>query len=123
MGTNIIETLSNGATELNLTLGKSDFSQLHLQAEVRLELRITVGDSLELSLATVNESDHEVTFTELLHTYFLFSDMVNIRVLGFEDSEYFDLQNRNEARSHQLAIMFKRALVRIFLNNQPTCVI
>ena len=118
-----VRTLSNGAIELNLTLGKSDLSQLHWQAEVRLELKITVGDTLELSLTTVNETDHEVTFTEGMHTYFQISDIGNIRVLGLEGSNYSDLVNQNERRTQQDAITFESELWRIFLDNQATCVI
>ena len=118
-----VQTLSNGATELNLTLGRSDLSQLHWHAEVRLELKITVGDTFELSLTTVNESDHEITFTEGLHTYFQISDIGNIRVLGLEGSDYIDLVNQNERRTQQDAITFESELGRIFLDNQATCVI
>ncbi len=107
-----VQTLSNGATKLNLTLGKSDLSQLHWQAEVRLELKITAGDTLELSLTTVNESDHEITFTEGLHTYFQISDISNIRVLGLERSDYIDLVNQNEQRTQQDAITFDGELGR-----------
>jgi len=118
-----VQTLSNDATELSLTCGKSDLSQLHWQAEVRLELKITVGDTLELSLTTMNESDHAITFTEGLHTYFQISDISNIRVLGLEGSDYIDLVNQNEQRTQQGAITFDGELGRIFLNNQSTCVI
>jgi D-hexose-6-phosphate mutarotase len=118
-----VQTLSNGATELNLTLGKSDLSQLHWQAEVHLELKITVGDTLELSLTTANESDHDLTFTEGLHTYFQISDIANIRVLGLEGSDYIDLVNHNERRMQHDAITFTGELGRIFLDNQTTCMI
>jgi D-hexose-6-phosphate mutarotase len=118
-----VQKLSNGVTQLNLTLGKSDLSQLHWNAKVRLELKITVGDTLELSLTTVNESDHEVKFTEGLHTYFQISDIGNVRVLGLEGSDYIDLVNQNVLRTQQDAIMFDGELGRIFLNNQGTCVI
>jgi len=120
---NSVQALANCTTELNLTLGKSDLSQLHWQAEIRLELKITLGDTLELSLTTVNESDHEVTFTEGLHTYFQISDIGNISVLGLEGNDYIDLVNQNEQRTQQGAISFDGELGRIFLNNQSTCVI
>jgi D-hexose-6-phosphate mutarotase len=118
-----VETLANGTTELNLSLGKSDLSQLHWQAEVHLELKITLGDTLEISLTTVNKSDHEVTITEGLHTYFQISDIANIRVLGLEGSDYIDLVNQNERRTQQDPITFDGELGRIFLDNQSTCVI
>ena len=120
---NSVHTLANGTTELNLSLGKSDLSQLHWQAEVYLELKIAVGDTLEISLTTVNKSEHEVTFTEGLHTYFKISDIDNIRVLGLEGCDYIDLVNQNEVRTLQDAITFDGELGRIFLYNKETCVI
>jgi len=118
-----VETLANGTTELNLSLGKSDLSKLHWQTEVHLELKIAVGDTLEITLTTVNKSDHDVTITEGLHTYFQISDIANIRVLGLEGSDYIDLVNQNEVRTQQGAITFDGELGRIFLNNQLNCVI
>ena len=120
---NSVQTLANGTTELKLSLGKSDLSQLHWHAEVHLELKITVGDTLEISLTTVNKSDHEITITEGLHTYFQISDIANIRVVGLEGRDYIDLVNLNEVRSQPDAIKFDGELGRIFLSNQSTCVI
>lgn len=120
---NSVQTLANGATELNLSLGKSDISQLHWEAEVHLELKISVGDKIEILLTTFNKSDREVTFTEGLHTYFQISDISNIRVLGLEGSDYIDLVNKNEQRIQQDPIIFDGELGRIFLDNQATCVI
>lgn len=118
-----VETLVNGTTELNLSIGKSDLSQLHWQTGVHLELKIAIGDTLEITLTTVNKSDHEVTFTEGLHTYFQISDIVDIRVLALEGSDYIDLVNQNERRIQQDPITFEGELGRIFLDNQSTCVI
>ena len=120
---NSVQTLANGTTELNLSLGKSDLRQLHWRAKVHLELKISVGDTLEVSLTTVNKSDHEVTITEGLHTYFQISDIGNIRVLGLEGSDYIDLVGQNEIRKQQDAITFDGELGRIFLDNQATCLI
>lgn len=120
---NSVQKLANGTTQLNLSLGKSEISQLHWQAEVHLELKIKVGDTIEISLTTVNKSDYEVTITEGLHTYFQVSDIANIRVLGLEGSNYIDLVNQNESHTQHNAITFNGELGRIFLNNQSTCVI
>jgi glucose-6-phosphate 1-epimerase len=118
-----VQTIHSGATELKLSLAKSDLSHSHWQAEVHLDLKIIVGKTLELALTTVNEGDHDITFTEGLHTYFQISDIANIRVLGLEGSDYIDLVNHNEVRSQQDAITFDGELGRIFLNNQSTCLI
>jgi D-hexose-6-phosphate mutarotase len=118
-----VQTLTNGATELTLSLGKSDQSEAHWYGDVRLTLKLTIGDILEIVLTTFNESEQEITFTEGLHTYFQISDIANIRVLGLEGSDYIDLVNHDEVRSQQDAITFDGALGRIFLSNQSTCVI
>jgi D-hexose-6-phosphate mutarotase len=115
--------LANGATALELSLGKSDLSEAHWHGNVRLTLKVTIGDTLEIVLTTLNESDREVTFTDGLHTYFQISDIANIRVLGLEGSDYIDLVNQNNFRSQQDAITFDGELGRLFLNNQSTCVI
>jgi D-hexose-6-phosphate mutarotase len=118
-----VRTLGNGATELNLSLGESKLCDAHWRADVRLTLKVTIGETLEVALTTVNEGNHEVTFTEGLHTYFQISDIANIRVLGLEGNDYVDLVNKNEVRKQQDAIRFDGELGRIFLNNQATCVI
>jgi D-hexose-6-phosphate mutarotase len=118
-----VQTLANGATLLELSLGKSDLSEAHWHGNVRLTLKVTIGDTLEIVLTTLNESENEVTFTDGLHTYFQISDIANIRVLGLEGSDYIDLVNHNRVRSQQDAITFDGELGRIFLNNQATCVI
>jgi len=118
-----VQTLTNGATVLELSLGKSDLCDAHWHGDVRLKLRVTIGHTLEIVLTTLNESEHEVTFTEGLHTYFQISDIDNIRVLGLEGRDYIDLVSQNAKRQQQDAIKFDGELGRIFLDNQATCVI
>ena len=118
-----VQTLTNGATELTLSLGKTDLSEAHWHGDVRLTLKLTIGDTLVIALTTLNESELAVTFTEGLHTYFQISDIASIRVLGLEGSNYTDLVNQNERRTQQDAIAFESELGRIFLDNQATCVI
>jgi len=120
---NSIQTLANGETELHLSLGKSHLSQLHWNVEVDLDLKITVGHTLGISLTTANKSDHEITITEGLHTYFQISDISDIRIHGLEGSDYIDLVNQNESHKQLGAIKFDGELGRIFLDNKSTCVI
>jgi glucose-6-phosphate 1-epimerase len=118
-----VQILANGATVLDLSLGKSDLSTTHWHGNVRLKLRVTIGDTLEIVLMTMNESKHEITFTEGLHTYFHISDIENIRVQGLEGSDYIDLVNQNAICKQEDAIEFDGELGRIFLDNQATCFI
>lgn len=118
-----VQTMTNGATILELSLGKSDLFYAHWHANVRLTLRVTIGDTLEITLKTLNETEHEFTFTEGLHTYFQVSDIANIRILGLEGCEYIDLLNQNERCTQAAAISFNDHLGRIYLNSQAACVI
>jgi D-hexose-6-phosphate mutarotase len=118
-----IQNLSNGATVFNLTLGKSKLDYAYSPNAVRLELKVTVGATLEVALTTTNLSDQDISFTEGLHTYFQISDIANIRVLGLEGSQYIDLVNQNRRLSQLGSITFNGELGRIFLDNQAACVI
>ena len=115
--------MTNGATLPELSLGKSDLFYAHWHTNVRLTLRVTIGDTLEIALKTLNESEHEVTFTKGLHTYFQVSYIDNILILGLDGCEYIGLLNQNERCTQAAAISFNDLLGRIYLNSQATCVI
>lgn len=118
-----VSTLSSGATEITLTLLGSDLSSAQWLNMVRLSVRITVGDALEVALTTANDSEQEIVLTEGLHTYFQVSDIANIRVLGLDGCEYVDLTSENIRRRQAGSVMFDGELGRIYVNTRATCVI
>ena len=118
-----IQALSTGATVLTLTLGQPEVDYAYSTNAVHIELKVTVGITLEVALTTTNLSDQVFSFTEGLHTYFQISDISNISVLGLEGSQYIDLVNQNRQCSQLGPIIFDGELGRIFLDNQAACVI
>ena len=55
-------------TELNLSLGESNLCDQHWNANVHLTLKVTIEETLEVALTSVNEGKREGTFTEFLLT-------------------------------------------------------
>jgi glucose-6-phosphate 1-epimerase len=118
---------TSGVVQVELILSESDVVAKLLPsdwpASVSLSARIRIGEKLEVSLTTMNNSEREIRFTEGLHTYFYVSDIENVRVLGLEDCEYIDLTDRNKRRQQSGPIVFEGELGRIFVDCDKTSVI
>lgn len=116
-----------GVVEVDLTLAESDVAAKlrpsDWPASVALSAHIRIGEKLEVTLTTTNNSDREIRLTEGLHTYFHVSDIENVRVLGLDDCEYVDLTDGNQRRQQSGPIVFEGELGRIFVNCDKTSVI
>lgn len=117
----------SGVVEVELTLAESDavakLRPSDWSASVALSARIRIGEKLEVTLITTNNSDRELRLTEGLHTYFHVSDIEHVRVLGLDDCEYVDLTDGNQRRQQSGPIVFEGELGRIFTNCDKTSVI
>ncbi len=79
------------ATEIVLQL-KSSAASLHLWPyRFELQLHVTVGEKLVISLITKNCDKKPFTITSALHSYFAVSDINTVSVKGLENITYFDL--------------------------------
>jgi D-hexose-6-phosphate mutarotase len=118
---------ASGIVEVELRLAESDeaakLCPSDLPVSVALSARIRIGEELEISLTTTNNSDREIRFTEGLHTYFHVSDIENVRVLGLDECEYVDLTDGNQRRQQSGPIVFNGELGRIFVNCDKASVI
>ena len=118
---------ASGIVEVELTLAESDVAAKlrpsEWPASVALSARIRIGERLEVTLITKNNSDRELRLTEGLHTYFHVSDIEYMRVLGLDDCEYVDLTDGNQRRQQSGPIVFEGELGRIFVNCDKTSVI
>lgn len=113
----------DGVTEVRLILGDSDLASSYWRSGVSLELKVTIGSTLDIELTTHNRGMQEIEFTEGLHTYFHVSDISNVEILGLESADYIDLVNQHESRTQCGAISFDGEVGRIFLENYATCII
>ena len=110
----------SGVVEVELTLVESDMAAKlrpsDWPASVALSACIRIGEKLEVTLITTNNSDRELRLTEGLHTYFHVSDIEHVRVLGLDDCEYVDLTDGNQRRQQSGPIVFEGELGQIFVN-------
>ena len=104
---------ADGSVTLTMTLEKNGLAA---------KMVINIGRALTLNLTTVNESGEPVKLTEALHTYFNISDISKIRILGFEDCDYFcSLAKVTEKQSG--AITFDKETDRIYYAGSRIAVI
>ncbi len=104
---------ADGSVTLTMTLEKNGLAA---------KMVINIGRALTLNLTTVNNSAEPVKLTEALHTYFNISDISRIRILGFEDCDYFcSLAKVTEKQSG--AITFDKETDRIYYAGSRIAVI
>jgi D-hexose-6-phosphate mutarotase len=82
--------LEDGETEMVLRLTHSPVTEKYWPYFFILELTIEVGQSLRLSLKTMNEDHRPIRFTEALHSYFMVSDINHIQLEGLKGYSYLD---------------------------------
>ncbi len=115
---------ASGVVEVEMTLAESEMAAKlrpsDWPASVALSASIRIGEKLEVTLTTTNNSDREIRFTEGLHTYFQVSDIEHVRVLGLDNCEYVDLTDGNQRRQQAGPIIFEGELGRIFVNCDKT---
>lgn len=118
---------ASGVVEVELTLAESDVAAKlrpsDWSALVSVSARIRIGEKVEVTLTTTNNSDREIRLTEGLHTYFHVSDIEHVRVLGLDDCEYVGLTDGNQRRQQSGPIVFEGELGRIFVNCDKTSLI
>jgi glucose-6-phosphate 1-epimerase len=88
-----------------------------------VELVLTIGATLSMSLVSRNTGDQAFTLTDALHTYFCVGDIERTVVLGLDDCDYLD-KVHNFARARQSgAVEFTGETDRIYVDTTADCVI
>ncbi len=88
-----------------------------------VELVLTIGATLSMTLISRNTGDQPFTLTNALHTYFCVADIHQTAVLGLDGCDYLDkVQNFAQARQAG-AVEFAGETDRIYVNTTADCVI
>ena len=88
-----------------------------------LELLVTLGATLSLTLISRNTGDQPFTLTDALHSYFCVADIQQTTVQGLDGCDYLD-KVQNFARARQSgAVEFTGETDRIYLDTTADCVI
>ena len=80
------------------------------------ELELLVGETLEMSLRTVNRSDQPVVLTQALHTYFRVGDVRTIGIDGLQGRRYLDKLRDFDECGQDAPWRFEQACDRIYLD-------
>jgi glucose-6-phosphate 1-epimerase len=89
-GVTASESLADGSTRVVLSLVDTDETRGIWPHPFRLDIEITVGDSLTVALVTHNTGDGSITISQALHSYFQVGDISKVRVLGLDGTDYLD---------------------------------
>ncbi|MCM2339830.1 D-hexose-6-phosphate mutarotase [Rhodoferax sp.] len=88
-----------------------------------VELVLTIGTTLSMSLISRNTGDQPITLTDALHTYFCVADIQQTVVQGLDGCDYLDkVQNFAQARQAG-AVDFTGETDRIYVDTTADCVI
>lgn len=88
-----------------------------------LELLLTIGATLSLTLTSRNTGDQPFILTEALHTYFCVADIHQTAVQGLDGCDYLDkVENFAQARQTG-AVEFASETDRIYVDTTTDCVI
>lgn len=102
-----------------LTLRSSETTKTFFDYDFQLRLKVVAGDSLHLSLTTINTDLRPFTITEALHSYFSVTDIAGVRVSGLEGKPYIDQLQNNQTFVQQGDVTFTKELDRIYRTDAP----
>lgn len=88
-----------------------------------LELVVTVGTTLTLSLVTRNTGDVPLTITQALHTYFCTGDITQTTVLGLDGTPYLDKVRQFAPDQQSGPVRFTSETDRVYINTTVPSVI
>lgn len=83
---------------------------------LKVEYRVTVGDTLSMELIVTNLADQDSSFENCLHSYFHISAINVISISGLAGSRYFDLLKGSHAVETAAAIHFAGEVDRTYLD-------
>lgn len=88
-----------------------------------LELVVTVGTTLTLSLVSRNTGNGPLTLTQALHTYFGTGDITQTTVLGLDGTHYLDKVRQFAPDQQAGPVRFTGETDRVYINTTAACVI
>lgn len=115
--------LNDGRLELLMSLPRTAQLGANRIADVHVAVRVVIGATLEVELATHNKSASPISITEGLHTYFNVSDVGNVFVQGLDGCAYLDLTDDDRRCSQSGPLAFNGEVGRIFVDCDRSAVI
>ncbi|MBS1211893.1 MAG: aldose 1-epimerase [Proteobacteria bacterium] len=111
------------ATRLTFRLVENDQIQAHWPHQTRLEMTVTVGANLDMTLKTRNDGVEPVVIGKALHTYFEVSDVRQVRIHGLENCYYLDKVDGGALKRQRGTMVVSAETDRIYLDSTADCLI
>ncbi|MGB5440055.1 MAG: D-hexose-6-phosphate mutarotase [Gammaproteobacteria bacterium] len=108
------ESLADGSTRVVLGLADTDETRKIWPHAFKLNIEITVGDSLKVALVTHNTDDKSVIISQALHTYFQVGDIGKVKLLGLDGTEYLDKVDGFARKTQSGPVTIKGEVDRIY---------
>jgi D-hexose-6-phosphate mutarotase len=118
-----VEALDNGAHRLVFRLVRTDDDARQWPYAASLEIRFTLGLSLEIELVTRNVDKSSFKLAEALHTYFTVGDVSMVRVTGLDGTSYLDRVGTPQMKQQTGPVTIAGEVDRLYTGTGSTCVI
>lgn len=117
------EALPDGSTRLGFRLLRNETNLAQWPHSTPVEIRYTLGETLEIELCTRNLGPEPIALGEALHTYFAVGDVREIRVEGLDGVEYLDKVDGGRRKRQTGGVRFEGEVDRVYLGTESDCVI
>jgi D-hexose-6-phosphate mutarotase len=115
------KALPDGRVRLEFDLIQNDATRAQWPHDSAVRNIVTVGQELEIELATTNTGRVAFQIGQALHTYFVVGDIRRATVAGLEGCEYIDKVDGGTRKRQQGQVAFTRETDRIYLGTQGCC--
>ncbi len=113
----------DGQLVLRLGISDDDSTRAVWDFAFDLELTVTVGATLVMTLATRNTGSSAFTISEALHTYFCTGDIAQTRVQGLDGCHYLDKVQGGVQALQAGPVLFDGETDRVYQDTSADCVI
>ncbi len=114
-------SLNDGSNCVTMELDYTEAMHRFCAHPLRVQLHVTVGSSLSLTLETSNLGKTPFKLSEALHTYFLVGDIRQARIEGLDGCSYLDKVDHYRRKEQAGALTITSETDRIYLDTNGQC--
>ena len=108
------ESLADGSTKIILSITDNEATRALWPHPFRLDIEITVGDTLRVELVTHNTGNDSITISQALHSYFRVGDITRASVLGLDGINYLDKASDSARKTQSGPLTISSEVDRIY---------
>jgi glucose-6-phosphate 1-epimerase len=114
------EATSKSETKIKLRFQNSKQSENYWQQSFKLDIEISVSDTLTIELITHNTGTEVFSITQVLHAYFSVGNIDDVQILGLENAHYLYKRDDGEEKNQSGALIIADEVDRIYttINNE-----